>query len=238
MQGRLERIREYWSYKAETDALEASGRVVRGERFSDEVIEAICRDILGKLELSNEDRLLDAGCGSMLIFDGIKDEAGSAIGIDFSFSLLERFKGSNKVVCGELSALPFADSSFDKVLSNGVVICLPDMDYVKKATLELVRVCRPGGMILISDILNGFLERERRIDKYIVNASYYAKRPVTLVKRLFLAKMGDGDHIMIPPVFFKELAEGLGHRCNLLIQAIEGKPDCKWRYDVLIEKRK
>lgn len=237
MQGRLERIRGYWSNKAEADAVEASGRIVRGERFPGEVIEAVCRDIVGKLELSREDRLLDAGCGSMLLFKRIKDEAGAAVGIDFSLPLLKRFKDENTVICGEIAALPFADGSFDKVLSNGVVICLPDMEYVKKATLELIRVCRPGGRVLISDILNGFLERERRIDKYIVNASYYVKRPLALFKRLFLTKVGDGDHIMIPPVFFKELVEGLGHGCSLLVQAIEGKPDCKWRYDVLIEKR-
>lgn len=237
MQGRLERIREYWSNKAEADAVEASGRVVRGEWFSDKVIDAICRDIVGKLELSREDRLLDAGCGSMLLFNRIKGKVRTAVGADFSLPLLKRFKEENAVICGELAALPFADGSFDKVLSNGVVICLPDMEYVKKATLELIRVCRPGGRVLISDVLNGLLERERQLDKYIVNASYYAKSPFALFKRLFLKKVGDGVHLMIPPAFFKELIENSRHRCTLLVQAIEGKPDCKWRYDVLIEKR-
>jgi SAM-dependent methyltransferase len=44
----------------------------------------------------------------------------------------------------DAEALPFADASFDVVLSTFGVMFTPDQD---KAAAELVRVCRPGGRI-------------------------------------------------------------------------------------------
>lgn len=58
-------------------------------------------------------------------------------------------------ICGDAQALPFADASFDVVLSCvGVQFC-PDGDA---AAAELARVCRPGGRIaLVSWTPEGFI---------------------------------------------------------------------------------
>lgn len=45
---------------------------------------------------------------------------------------------------GDAAALPFPDRSFDCVLSTMGVMCVPDQ---RRAAGELVRVCRPGGVI-------------------------------------------------------------------------------------------
>jgi arsenite methyltransferase len=45
--------------------------------------------------------------------------------------------------------LPFADASFDVVISNGVIDLIPDKDAV---FAEIVRVLRPGGRIQLADI--------------------------------------------------------------------------------------
>ena len=44
----------------------------------------------------------------------------------------------------DAEALPFADASFDVVVSTFGVMFTPDQD---KAAAELLRVCRPGGKI-------------------------------------------------------------------------------------------
>src|SRR5207244_11674156 len=49
----------------------------------------------------------------------------------------------------EAERLPFADESFDVVISNGVIDLIPDKDAV---FAELHRVLVPGGRIQIADV--------------------------------------------------------------------------------------
>ena len=67
----------------------------------------------------------------------------------------ERFEVEFQVADAE--ALPFADASFDAVLSTFGVIFAPDQT---QAAAELARVCRPGGRIGLANWTpNGFIGR-------------------------------------------------------------------------------
>ena len=50
---------------------------------------------------------------------------------------------------GEVERLPFADSNFDVVISNGVIDLIPDKEAVFS---EIERVLRPGGRTQVADV--------------------------------------------------------------------------------------
>jgi SAM-dependent methyltransferase len=97
--------------------------------------------------------VLEAGCG--IATDGVRFARASAryVGLDQSARAvelarerfaLERLQGS--VEQGSLTALPFADESFDLVYSHGVIHHIPDTE---RAVAEFRRVLRPGGTALV-----------------------------------------------------------------------------------------
>ena len=84
--------------------------------------------------------------------------AGLAIGLDMLEDMCTRARahaveagveGWTDFRCGEMEAIPVADSSVDVVISNGVI----NLSARKSRTLaEIFRVLRPGGRICIADL--------------------------------------------------------------------------------------
>jgi arsenite methyltransferase len=113
---------------------------------------------LGRLEQG--ERVLDLGSGAgtdSLVAVQMVGPEGSVTGIDMTAEMLEKARaaamelGTDNVefVEGEVERLPFADGSFDVVISNGVIDLVPDKDAVFS---EIHRVLRPGGRIQIADV--------------------------------------------------------------------------------------
>lgn len=91
--------------------------------------------------------LLEAGCGTGLILGRLAQHCARAVGVDLSAGMLAqaRRRGLN-VIQGSLDHLPFADNSFDLVVSFKVLAHVPP---IREALAELVRVTRPGGHLLL-----------------------------------------------------------------------------------------
>ena len=104
--------------------------------------------------------MLDLGCGAgtdTLVAAQMVGPEGRVAGIDMTPEMLEKARASAaelgvknvEFVEGEAESLPFADESFDVVISNGVIDLIPEKDAVFG---ELHRVLAPGGRLQIADV--------------------------------------------------------------------------------------
>ena len=107
------------------------------------------------------ERVLDIGCGCGLdtfVAAVLAGPAGRAVGVDLTPAMLERPRRAlsdwshtaPEFVEGDAEDLPFADDSFDLVISNGVLNLVPDKDA---AFAEIHRVLRPRGVFAAADLL-------------------------------------------------------------------------------------
>jgi len=127
--------------------------------------------ILDLIGWRGDERVLDVGCGRGLMLVGAARRltTGRSVGIDIwsardqaandarwpiENARIEGVEGRVEVQTADMRALPFADGSFDVALSSWVVHnCDAEADR-HKALAEMVRVVRPGGSILLTDIVN------------------------------------------------------------------------------------
>lgn len=94
--------------------------------------------------------ILDAGCGTGINLTWL-ERFGRVTGLDISDEALRfcatRRGSSERLVAGSITALPFADASFDRVTAFDSV-CQVDDD--RAALAEIHRVLRPGGFVFLN----------------------------------------------------------------------------------------
>jgi len=110
---------------------------------------------LSAMSLRSGERVLDAGCGTGLLIQGMVSavgENGQIVGIDFSNDMLdvarERFQSIDRVSLQQASVtdLPLESESFDAASCTQTLLYVDD---VEKAISELYRVLKPGGRIAV-----------------------------------------------------------------------------------------
>jgi 2-polyprenyl-3-methyl-5-hydroxy-6-metoxy-1,4-benzoquinol methylase len=111
-------------------------------------LEIIFDRVLADRDLSGL-RLLDAGSGGGHFSEVSSSRGAEVVSLDMGLALLEQVAKRCKTrrVAGSVLALPFAEASFDLVLSTEVVEHTPDP---LAALDELARVVRPGGTLLVT----------------------------------------------------------------------------------------
>ena len=127
--------------------------------------------MLDALPWRGDEQVLDVGCGSGIMVNGAARRltTGTATGLDLwrphsgggSLRLLERNARAEGVADrvvfkeGDARQMPFADASFDVVLSSGAVHhIISGREEFDQLLKEMVRVLKPGGHVAIWDNLH------------------------------------------------------------------------------------
>ncbi|HEY6066720.1 MAG TPA: class I SAM-dependent methyltransferase [Thermoanaerobaculia bacterium] len=133
-------------------------------------------------------RILDAGCGTGGLLANLRSTAWRA-GVEISSRgiALARTRGRTALVQASVAALPFADGTFDAVVSIDV-LCHAGVEE-RLAVEEAARILRPGGRLLVQvpafDWLRGEHDaavwtkrryRRREIEKLLDGAGLSTRR--------------------------------------------------------------
>jgi arsenite methyltransferase len=134
------------------------------------VKEITCRKLLDQLSLRGNERILDIGCGrgAVLLLAAERLISGRAVGVDLwkkgdqsgnaeevtlRNAKAEGVAGRVELHTADMTALPFEDNTFDVVVSNVAIHNVKGRAGRAQAIAQAVRVLRPGGRLMIADIL-------------------------------------------------------------------------------------
>ncbi len=97
---------------------------------------------------------LDVGCGTGALAERLAARGYRVVGIDPSEGMLEIMRArapAVEAVQGSGSELPFDADRFDLVLTVAALHHIAAPDEVRRTLAEMVRVCRPGGRVVVWD---------------------------------------------------------------------------------------
>jgi arsenite methyltransferase len=127
--------------------------------------------LLNLVQWSGYERVLDVGCGRGLMLIGAAKRltSGKAIGIDLwsqedqasnspdaalANALTEGVSDRIEIKTADMRQLPFADHYFDVIVSSWAIHNLEAEDDRQKALDEIIRVLKPDGRVVLSDIVH------------------------------------------------------------------------------------
>lgn len=120
-----------------------------------EIIQQGASEFVDRLDLKHGEKLLDVACGTGNTALPAAHKGARVTGIDIAPNLIEQARAraaADGVAItfeeGDAEALPYADASFDTLITMFGAMFAPRPD---KTAAELIRVCRPGGRIVMAN---------------------------------------------------------------------------------------
>ena len=159
-------MNEFESKQAEWDltaSASADFKAQVGRPFDDNAWHALSCDVLDKLVVNDENGLsiLDVGCGNGLLLSKLSSHFEQLTGVDYSKTMIEK---ANELLPSALfyqsqaKQLNFKNAGFDRVLSYSIFHYFPSYEYAIETILEMIRVTKRGGVILLGDLLDDHYE--------------------------------------------------------------------------------
>ena len=154
-----DRVREYWDHVAQS---------LEGKYYLNELLGEHKRRIHLKLvERWGQSRqhgkilktdLFEEALGTDDLLFHLRDRASQAVGVDVSPRIVRKAKsraqvsqgGSNHFVVADVRTLPFANDSFDLIISNSTLDHFPAEADLKRGLSEISRALLPGGILIIT----------------------------------------------------------------------------------------
>jgi ubiquinone/menaquinone biosynthesis C-methylase UbiE len=155
--------------------------------------------------------LLDAGCGTGGTLSRLAG-LGDLFGFDYSEYALGfcQQRGFSLLVAGDLTALPYADNSFDVLLSCDV---LEHLDDDRGGLAEMVRVLKPGGSVVLTLPAHQSLWSEH--DEALAHRRRYSARQLRGILQeagLRVAKLSPVVTVAFAPILLFRLLQRLRPR--------------------------
>ena len=135
-----------------------------GKRIPDAEMKEWVEQTVDRMLALRPKNLLELGCGTGMLLSRVAPVCESYVGCDISATALEYIRGLQKRLPGlervslhegaahELDG--FEPGSFDTVVINSVIQMFPDIEYLVQVIRRLVQLVKPGGHILLGDLLS------------------------------------------------------------------------------------
>ncbi len=174
----------------------------------------ILADVMEKLDIRPEDRLLDIGCGTGLLLLPLGFIVDRAVGVDHP-DVVEivrtRAKSDNvELISGNFLDVELEERAFNKIIAYSVVQYLESEVEVHNFVTKAARLLSVGGRMLIGDLPN--IDKKNRFLASELGAAFHAEwlrsgKPTSNVD----------DSAMLPPDSTVEFTDEVV--CRLLLHA-------------------
>ncbi|MEM2129715.1 MAG: class I SAM-dependent methyltransferase [Candidatus Bathyarchaeia archaeon] len=122
------------------------------------------KHVLSHIQLQSSDLVLDAGCGTGLLFGYIYNQVSNLVGVDLSNGLLKvamnRIKAyrmkSVSLIRADIDNLPFKEHVFDKVFAFTL---LHDFSTIKMTVQEVLRTSKNESTIVLTGLKKVFSKK-------------------------------------------------------------------------------
>ncbi len=115
--------------------------------------------LIKELNVETGVKILDAGSGTGNLAVALEKIGAKVTGVDYSDQGISLHKAKNRLAVIVQQSLEekllFEDNLFDRIVSNNTIYTL-STEGRKKLSKEFYRVLKPGGKIVVSDIIKGY----------------------------------------------------------------------------------
>jgi len=236
-----------WRKLYEATAGDDDWLVVHRWDYDDTMARATADDIRAKLELTPQDHVLEVGCASGKKLSMVLWDRQPGAGFDLCEALVKR-KGDfahdpDRLQLGvaEAARLPVQDATFDKVFCYSVSQCFPSEAYAADVVREMLRVCKPGGIVLWGDVLGELEKLRKRLVRLglpvpLIDAALWLLGPVGRLRHRLRHEADGMIRRLFKRSFFRQSVGSIPCDVEFLEQYVDGRRFAATRYDVRFRK--